>query len=180
MCFTAPPLVAPHHPYRLPPHNTVRSLPLIWRPPLLSLPLLKYPYSATGHAPPRHKSPHRRYTPTLLILQHTVRIQRHQSTAQRCVGRLLISNAVPLKRCDPQFLDGAPQALSSITQNSKVQLPQDPLLSPSFPAHLSTATPLTFHAHSLPPPLASLLETLTTLQHHRCSPHRVFTVQTQC
>lgn len=156
MLFTAPPVAAPPRPYPPPPHSTVRSSHPICRPPLQSPPPLRSQFSATGPDPLLHRCLPPRFTHTLPIRQPTVRTQRHQSIDLRCADRLLISSAVPLRRCGLQSPDAVLLALLSITLSSQTPPLQDPRPSPSFPVHLSTITPLTSLGPSLPLLLASL------------------------
>lgn len=142
MHFTAPLLAAPPHHCPPPPHSIVRSSHQIW-PPLLSLLPLQSQFSATGPAPHLHRCRPPQFMHTLPIPQPTARIQRRQSIGPRCAGRLLISSAVPQRRCGLQSLGAGLPALLSIALNSRTPHLPDLPLSPSSPAHRSTTTPST-------------------------------------
>lgn len=154
--FTAPPLVAPPHHCPHPPHSIVRSWRPTLQPPLLFHQHLKPQFSATGPDPLLHRCLPPQFIRILPILQHTAHTQHHQSIGPRCVGRLLIFSAVPLRRCGLQSPDAGLPALLSITLNSQTPPLPDPPLSLSFPVRLSTVAPLTFPGPSLLLPQAFL------------------------
>lgn len=178
MPFTAHQLATPlrHYPPHL--HSIVRFGHPTFLLPLLSHLLLKFQFSAIGPDLLLHRCLPLRYMHILPLLQPTAHTQHHLSIGLRCAGRLLIFNAVPLRRCDLQFPDAGLPALSYITLNSQIPLLPDPHLSLSFPLHLPTTAPLTFLDPSLLHPLAFLLEILTTLQLLHCTLQLLCKVQT--